>query len=511
MEKRGVKVQLMRAICDVALNINADPTHWTMGRVSAVINGNHEILKADSRWAADCVTPTSTLTYDSKLSLIDMLRLKHNETAHPTLGVSYSQVVGAEANIFVSFAYSDNFLELVESLEEYLRNQSDFAVDTVYFWFDMFVNNQWEAAEHDFEWWATTFRTAVKSIGHTVLFLSPWDNPTMLKRAWCLYEISCSETISVVLSPKQMSSFMDVLTTNATSVNWLLFQIDLEKSDCFLPTDKQRIFEVVRSMEGGFAKLNNYVIRHIKKWISTLTLMSVERFITREESENELGLLVHSAIILSDQGNLKAAKPLYERSLLGYESQLGADHFNTLKLLINLANLLQLEGDLDAAKPLYERALRGFESMLGVDDLRTLAVMNNYAYLLQHQGDLVSAKPLCERVLIGRERLLGVDDSDTLASVYNFIFLLQKLHDTAAADALLSRFPKCAEGYCSSETIADLPESVDHASHPHTLTKAYDQSFLCDVCHCNGGGCSYSCSACNFDTHPRCVCDLSRV
>ena len=43
--------------------------------------------------------------------------------------------------------------------------------------------------DKDFEWWATTFRTAVQDIGETVIFLSPWNDPVMLKRAWCLYEM----------------------------------------------------------------------------------------------------------------------------------------------------------------------------------------------------------------------------------------------------------------------------------------------------------------------------------
>ena len=39
------------------------------------------------------------------------------------------------------------------------------------------------------DWWFTTFKVAVASIGHTVLVLMPWDDPIPLTRAWCIWEI----------------------------------------------------------------------------------------------------------------------------------------------------------------------------------------------------------------------------------------------------------------------------------------------------------------------------------
>ncbi len=57
--------------------------------------------------------------------------------------------------MFLSFAYGDNFIELVDALEVYFETYPELSQDTTYFWFDMFVNNQWEAAEHDFDWCQT--------------------------------------------------------------------------------------------------------------------------------------------------------------------------------------------------------------------------------------------------------------------------------------------------------------------------------------------------------------------
>ena len=62
----------------------------------------------------------------------------------------------------------------------------------VFIWFDMFSNNQHEAPALDFDWWSTTFKTAIHSFGRTVMVLKPWNDPITLKRAWCLFEIFCT-------------------------------------------------------------------------------------------------------------------------------------------------------------------------------------------------------------------------------------------------------------------------------------------------------------------------------
>jgi hypothetical protein len=209
-EKRGVKLPLLQSLRDAALRRNSARSYWSLGRVSARLIGNHEILKQGNRWTAESTLgPSSTLTFGSKSSLIDLLRGHHFDSPHPELGLSYQQVVGDQATLFLSFAYSDNFIELVDAIEVFFEEHSDMSVEHTFLWFDMVVNNQLEAADHDFDWWATTFRTAVQQIGHTLVFLSPALNPSLLTRAWCLYEISCSKKISVVLSRSEVQAFQD--------------------------------------------------------------------------------------------------------------------------------------------------------------------------------------------------------------------------------------------------------------------------------------------------------------
>ena len=88
----------------------------------------------------------------------------------------------SRANVFVSFAYDADYVELVDALECHLEGEGEGAAETTFFWFDLFVNNQWVAADKSFEWWGTTFRTAIQEIGKTVLVLLPWHEPIPLTR-----------------------------------------------------------------------------------------------------------------------------------------------------------------------------------------------------------------------------------------------------------------------------------------------------------------------------------------
>jgi hypothetical protein len=179
------------------------------------------------------------------------LQKDHRTTRHPVLGVTYDEVVRKKSNVFLSFAYSSDFFELVGSVECFYERNPRLDKATTAFWFDPVVNDQWHALDKPFEWWATTFREAVQEIGHTLLFLSPWNSPEMLLRAWCLLEICYSLKISIALSRAQLEAFYHTMRTNIDDISASLCKIDLEKSTSFIPEDREQIFAVVQGMEGG--------------------------------------------------------------------------------------------------------------------------------------------------------------------------------------------------------------------------------------------------------------------
>ena len=94
-----------------------------------------------------------------------------------------------------------------------------------------------------------------------------------------------------------------------------------------------------------------------------------------------------------------------------------------------MSGLLQAEGELAAAKPLYERALAIWERTVGPDHPVTAQSVSNLGRLLQARGELHAARPLAERALVVREQVLGPDHFLTAMSLDNMARLL---HDLSA-------------------------------------------------------------------------------
>ena len=75
--------------------------------------------------------------------------------------------------------------------------------------------------------------------------------------------------------------------------------------------------------------------------------------------------------------------------------------------LNQLANLLLTQGDLAAARPLYERALAICEKVLGPEHPRTYGVQRRFATLLLASGNSAEALALGEAALTTNDKKLG--------------------------------------------------------------------------------------------------------
>lgn len=430
-EMRGVSIALFIAIRDNLLKVNSDESFWTVGRVNATYLGNHEILRENNRWRQEGLPDLEAIiTYSEKCSLIELLKRKYFNSKHETLGVSYQEVVSEQANVFVSFAYSNNFIELVDALACFLIAHSvEFPQESTFFWFDSFVNDQWTALEKDFVWWSTTFRSAVQKIGTTVCILSPWHAPVLLTRAWCLYEISCSKRLFIALSSKQEEGFKLILRSDQDMIISALCRIMLENATSYLPEDKLLIFNVVEKMDGGFARFNNLVVGMVRAWINGRLHQIIDSLDATGIIDNHHGQsavtdsaealenITHVAVEYHEQGNCNEALALYERALKGYEATIGPNHGKTLLIVNNLAILLRTLARYDEAVQLHERAISGYEVLFGQEHPATLRSMSSMATTLSDIGKREESLLLYQRVLISKEKVHGAEHVDTLRTV----------------------------------------------------------------------------------------------
>lgn len=505
-ELRGVTWSLLSALGKIA-RLRDCSGLWSIARVVNELIGTHELLLENCRWkGADgsVIAKDSTLTGATKLSLIDHLKSEHSAEAHPELELTYEQAVGSKANVFVSFAYLSDFFEMLSCLDSFFAENPQFLKESTYFWFDGCVNNQWIASEKSFDWWANTFRNAVSGIGHTLAVFTPWNAPDYLTRAWCLFELSCGEHVSVQFSSDQQRRLFDALLEDFPSIERALCTVDLRRSDCWLQQDKDRIFEVVEQLPGGFDALNRNIASKMRNWLlRSLKVQTVtpfgedpdqaeqgpmyDRLLLADVTATVSTIYPHShtgdkrdgdsvlvarltnlAILQSTLGQLDVAEMLLRKLVLHQERLNRSKTSTTMMMKKNLASVLSKTGRLSDSQTMHEDVLEGYKLLYGPGGIDTLHQMANLAYCLTDQGKLNEGQNLYEQALHGLEAAssastaVGGAAEEKISSVDLYFVLNQ-----------LARLYMKKEMFESAESMAiralELPSRKDRSSI-NTLT-----------------------------------------
>eukprot|EP00808_Paulinella_micropora_P025752 g71322.t1 len=348
----------------------------------------------------DLVKPA---TADQKCSYVELLARSQDPQDRACM---------ATATVFLSHAWKYIFKQVVEAIAAHWPDKDNVRSQT-FLWFDIFTVNQHQTSTVDPDFWFEAFRENVRTIGRTVLILSPWRNPVPLTRSWCLWEIFCTRltkaSFEICLSPTEVTDFEHVLVKDFDSILGSLSRIDVKNADAFKKEDQEKILSLVEWMQGQAHELNKAVLAEMRAWVVQAgaeefrrgALEAFEKMLGPEHpstltSVNNLGLLLYQ------QCKLAEAEPLYRRALQGREKTLGAE---------------QQSGQLAEAEHLYRRALQGKEKTLGAEHPSTLNSVNNLGALLEQQCKLAEADPLYRRALQGSEKTLGAEHPSTLISV----------------------------------------------------------------------------------------------
>jgi tetratricopeptide (TPR) repeat protein len=212
------------------------------------------------------------------------------------------------------------------------------------------------------------------------------------------------------LSRKELDAFENTLRHDFYSVMTNLCKINLERCECFVKEDKDRIFAAVRSLPGGLDAFNNAVMKLIREWVNKAAKQMVLHVSVGKETKTELDDLVSTALLLTEQGDYVSAKVLYERALRGYEKLFGLEHARTLNTLHLIGNYHRDIGEFAEADSIYSRVLSGLEK-LG-DPSRYLALYN-IGILRREQGRKDDAVSLLTQ---GRDGLVSVFGPDSYYS-----------------------------------------------------------------------------------------------
>ena len=401
-----------------------------------------------------------------------------------------------QSTVFVSHAWQYNnkrFFSCVSELEN---------TDDEHFWIDALTVNQFHN-QHGFDWWSTTFQQCIANIKKTVLILLPYSDPIPLKRAWCLFEIFCTDQagigFEVAMDRNETAAFHSALSADRFKFEDWVAKIDLSRAEAFDPSDKTNILAAVEeshSAGDGVHRLNKRVIEMLRQWltqqvqsINTVTtnedyfylqrgkgefLLSQGRFSEAEtvfrhliqEAKKQkwvetrlLYAMSRLASSLSRQGKLKEAESLYRQCVAGRERTGGATDSNTLESSHNLALVLRKRGKLSEAVSLYRKVLTGKQSTLGVDHPSTASTMCELGGALLDREDFEEAETLLRTALTVEQKEKGEGHPSTLITLSNLALLLQKTGRLEEAESLRRKELRITEeklGPLNPETLTSV-------------------------------------------------------
>ncbi|CAB9512382.1 Kinesin light chain [Seminavis robusta] len=437
-------------------------------------------------------------TEETQTSFCDWLSI--NE--HPAVG---------KANVFISHAWKCKFLDVMDAVVTHMEQRSNIKNDDPIIWFCLFSNNQHAAKVLDFEWFHYSFKSAVEEIGHTVMVLSPWNDPLPFQRAWCIWEVYCSATrdcpFEIAMSETDRLQFLNDVTHDTNgAMNRMLATVRAEQSQCFLDEDRAMIFEATEQTI-GFSKINSMVFERYRSWanevstdamlksMSTLGLLyqgqghydKASHFLqdcvgkaTKDLGQTHPHTLKCTndlACVYMDQGRYGDSKDLCPElqpsSRVSFEAvpgkedspSWGGDHPETLASMNRLGAVYMRLKKYDLAKRTFQDCLERRQSVLGENHPDTLSSVNNLAVLYMRQGENNTALVLLEQCLSKRQEILGEDHPDTLTLLNNVASLNAEQGDFEKAAMLLDA--------CCEKRKAILGEA-----HPDTRAATDNLEFL---------------------------------
>jgi Flp pilus assembly protein TadD len=420
------------------------------------LSQHNSLKELSGKTTADVCEIIKDLTRANACSLCELLSKENNNNY-------LNCPVIAKANVFVSHAWSSLFLEVIDALLDYESHDN---VEPV-FWFDIFSSNQHKQTSQDFHWWSTTFRAAIKEVGHTIMVITPWNNPVTLTRAWCIWEIFCTidtETkFEILMNKNQMKNLDDDLRMNECGCSGIikLFQSNVNsKSSMANNLEDQKNIHAAIEHTVGFSSLDRLVFNTMEKHI----ILTLQKKLESYESESRLyASHLHDslAIYYQEKGQIDLAEEHFSKSLVLKTATLSP---NDIKLWLgkaNLASILVNRGRYDEAQTKLEEYLAVMKRLAGSKWLKQ-SVMNSLAMVYKLNGNLLQAEQLFTE-LLQLQKLSGRFYADSLyATMGNLAQVYQEEG-------------KLTESMQLTEELVESRKKTHGANHPDSM---YDKSNL---------------------------------
>lgn len=177
---------------------------------------------------------------------------------------------------FVSHAWGDTFLNLLEQLTLFYMNKGQTfrkgQAATMYFWIDIFAINQ-----HDEGIGADLARmhTVIDKSQAVLLTLNPWNSPQTLTRVWCLWEVlkalQKGREVVPVMPSFEEANFMNTIREDRQKILGVLEKIEVQNARATVASDKGKIFGEIESTV-GFPAMNTLIKTNLEIFLKGIAV-----------------------------------------------------------------------------------------------------------------------------------------------------------------------------------------------------------------------------------------------
>ncbi|KDO18961.1 hypothetical protein SPRG_14394 [Saprolegnia parasitica CBS 223.65] len=394
-----------------------------------IISHGGETSFAGKTTAQVCFEFVVPLTKPTELSLVD-------HVANDPTTADYV----SPANWYVSHAWQYLFLETVDSLERFFadRGLSDKAV----IWFCVFNNNQHLASSYPFEYWSTTFKNGLAAIGNVVMIMHPWNDPIVLRRSWCVFEVYVAVTMGarfeIALAQGQEQRCIDDIAEDGAFLK-MLATIKSEDSETTVPSDRDGIFDLIRA-ETSFLAVDRLIFSTLSSWIKAMleaAIATAPSLVEKATRWQHLGDVYRNLAEFSD------SERCFRTALALSLNMRGAVQAETLRLQSLVAFAMAHQGKpIETWDPLFRATLSTATTSLGETHPVTLATRGHYVASLGQHEAFVAALSLALEDFDVRRSLHGLSDKRTAKSIAE----VGRMYVSLAEPRLASRWLRKAHG-----------------------------------------------------------------
>ena len=290
--------------------------------------------------------------------------------------------------------------------------------------------------------------------------MTPFDDPTVAKRAWCLFEavIAMREQVEILpvtppsqrllLRGKMLESVGKDVLINA------MMRIDSSKAQATVPTDLERIQDLIKqSVPGQHVEVDNIFKNVIRAWIRGECSGLFET--TFDAQSEDAARFAHNVGSLLDSvGDYPKALEFYNKALVIKKATDGENHISLAATYTNMGNVYQSQGDYPKALEFYSKALAITKATHGENHISLADTYNNMGEVYRIQGDYPKALEFYSKALVIKKATHG-EKHISLASTYTNVGIVYQSQGD---------YPKALEFYSKALAIQKATHGENHIS-----------------------------------------------